>query len=216
LLLYILDSNYYGDIIFNGELLNIENIDIIPNDISKETFEIIDKVIKYNNIQTLFNSQGHFNIKTNDNRFLDEGDIKCFVSKQKGLIKYLNNIDLSGKKVNRWKLAIPSASGKGGMLEEFYNRIEIIKPFDVCSESFIFFDFDSEKELLSFKSYLETRFFSFLVRLRKIKQHVTSDIFKWVPLITFDREWTDELLFDYFELSEEERNIILNYDNNRK
>jgi len=176
---FILDSNYYGDIIFNGELLNIENIDIIPNDISKETFEIIDKVIKYNNIQTLFNSQGHFNIKTNDNRFLDEGDIKCFVSKQKGLIKYLNNIDLSGKKVNRWKLAIPSASGKGGMLEEFYNRIEIIKPFDVCSESFIFFDFDSEKELLSFKSYLETRFFSFLVRLRKIKQHVTSDIFKW-------------------------------------
>jgi len=176
---FILDSNYYGDIIFNGELLNIENIVIIPNDISKETFEIIDKVIKYNNIQTLFNSQGHFNIKTNDNRFLDEGDIKCFVSKQKGLIKYLNNIDLSGKKVNRWKLAIPSASGKGGMLEEFYNRIEIIKPFDVCSESFIFFDFDSEKELLSFKSYLETRFFSFLVRLRKIKQHVTSDIFKW-------------------------------------
>ena len=34
--------------------------------------------------------------------------------------------------------------------------------------------------------------------------------------IPFDREWTDEHLFDYFELSEEERNIILNYDNNRK
>lgn len=33
-----------------------------------------------------------------------------------------------------------------------------------------------------------------------------------IPIIPFDREWTDELLFDYFELSEEERNIVLNYD----
>ena len=207
-----LDSNHRGDIIFNDNVLNIGGIDIIPNDISEETFKIISKVLKYDNIQNLFNSQGHFNIKTNDSRFLDNGKIKCFVSKQKGGIKYLNDIDLDGKKVDKWKLAIPSASGKGGMLEEFYNRVEIIKPLDVCSESFIFFDFDSEKELLSFKSYLETRFFSFLVRLRKIKQHVTSDIFKWVPLMTFDREWTDDLLFDYFNITEEEKNIVLNYD----
>jgi superfamily II DNA or RNA helicase len=207
-----LDSNHRGDIIFNDNVLNIGGIDIIPNDISEETFKIISKVLKYDNIQNLFNSQGHFNIKTNDSRFLDNGKIKCFVSKQKGRIRYLNDIDLDGKKVDKWKLAIPSASGKGGMLEEFYNRVEIIKPLDVCSESFIFFDFDSEKELLSFKSYLETRFFSFLVRLRKIKQHVTSDIFKWVPSVTFDREWTDELLFDYFNITEEEKNIVLNYD----
>ena len=35
-------------------------------------------------------------------------------------------------------------------------------------------------------------------------------------MVPFDREWTDDQLFDYFNLTEEERNIILNYDNNRK
>ena len=31
-------------------------------------------------------------------------------------------------------------------------------------------------------------------------------------MVPFDREWTDELLFEYFGLTEEERNIVLNYD----
>lgn len=207
-----LNKSYNGDIIFNGSNLNLDNIDIIPNNLLSETFSLINKVAKNNNIQKLFNSQGHFNIKTNDIRFSDIGDIKCIVSKQKGNIKYLSNIDLSNKKVDKWKLAIPSASGKGGMYEQFYNRIEILNPGEVCSESFIFFDFNSKNELLFFKSYLETKLFSFLVRLRKIKQHVTSDIFKWVPIVPFDREWTDDQLFDYFNLTEEERNIVLNYD----
>ena len=38
------------------------------------------------------------------------------------------------------------------------------------------------------------------------------DTCKWIPLVPFDREWTDDQLFDYFNLTEEERNIVLNYD----
>lgn len=30
-------------------------------------------------------------------------------------------------------------------------------------------------------------------------------------MVKFDREWTDVQLFDYFGLTEEERNIVLNY-----
>lgn len=33
-----------------------------------------------------------------------------------------------------------------------------------------------------------------------------------IKIVPFDREWSDDQLFDYFELSQEERNIVLNYD----
>jgi site-specific DNA-methyltransferase (adenine-specific) len=59
-----------------------------------------------------------------------------------------------------------------------------------------------------FKTYMMTKLFSFLVRLRKIKQHVTSDIFKWVPMVSLDREWTDEMVYKHFNLTEEEINHI--------
>ena len=211
-----LNSDYNGDILFNNNILNLNDVDIIPNDLSSETFSLISKVSDFKNIQHLYNSKGHFTIKTNDVRFSDVGNIRCLVSKQKGNVKYLNNVDLSDKKILKWKIAIPSASGKGGMFENFYNRIEILKPGDICSESFVFFDFDTEEDMLFFKSYLETNLFSFLVRLRKIKQDVISDIFKWVPMVPFDREWTDDQLFDYFNLTEEERNLVMTYDKKDK
>lgn len=208
-----IDCSYKGEIIFNKEILRVKDLDIIPNEVSKDTFNIISKIKKYENIQHLFNSQGHFNVKTNDVRFEDKGNIKCLVSKQKGGVKYLNNVDFSNKKINTYKIAFPSASGKGGMNENYYNRIEVLEPNVICSESFIFFDFNNIKEANYFKKYMETTFVSYLVRLRKIKQHITSDVFKWVPIVPFDREWTDEMLFDYFELNQNERNIILKYDN---
>ena len=208
---FLLDKNHKSDkVLFNNEYLDLKKYDIIPNDLRKETFSIISKIINYNNIQYRFNTQSHFKVKTNDKRLKDIGNVKCFVSKQKGNIKYLSNVDFTGTKIDKWKLMIPAACGKGGMSENFYNRIEIGEPGDVCSESFVFFDFDSKEELEVFKSYLETNFFSYLVRLRKIKQHVTSDIFKWVPDIDLLKKVDDDYLFKKYKLTSEEEKLIIN------
>lgn len=61
-------------------------------------------------------------------------------------------------------------------------------------------------------SYLNTKFSNFLLSLRKVSQSIKPDTCKWIPIVPFDREWTDELLLDYFNLTEEDRNIVLNYD----
>ena len=59
-------------------------------------------------------------------------------------------------------------------------------------------------------SYLKTKFTQLLLSLRKIDHTVKPDTLKWIPIVPFDREWTDEMLFEYFELSQEEINIIKN------
>lgn len=75
---------------------------------------------------------------------------------------------------------------------------------------------NSLEESKSCLSYLKTKFTFLLRDIIQYDKNFNQYVFNLIPIVPFDREWTDEQLFDYFELSEEERNIILNYDNNRK
>ena len=53
-------------------------------------------------------------------------------------------------------------------------------------------------------SYIQTRFFRFLVSLRKISQDATSKVYSFVPLQDFSRPWTDADLYAKYNLTEEE------------
>lgn len=57
-------------------------------------------------------------------------------------------------------------------------------------------------------SYLNTNFANKLLSIRKISQHINPDTCKWIPMVPFDREWTDNQLYEYFNLTEEEINLI--------
>jgi hypothetical protein len=194
------ESNPKDDVLVNGEYVDLSKYDIIPNDTSKNSFLIIEKVINKKNITYRLNSEIHFGIITNDKRLYHVGQYKCHVSRYKGNIKYISGVDVRLKKIGRWKLLLPATSKKGGMDQEFYNRSVIAKPGEICSQSFTFFDFDTEEELLVFKKYLESDIFSYLVRLRKIKQHINSKVFMWVPDINIKEIIKDgkELDNNYF------------------
>ena len=40
--------------------------------------------------------------------------------------------------------------------------------------------------------------------LRKMSHNLSSDTCKWIPLPPLNKEWTDEEVYKYFKLSEEE------------
>ncbi len=66
----------------------------------------------------------------------------------------------------------------------------------------------SEAEIRSIRSYYATRFFRFLVSLRKITQHATHSTYQWVPMQPWDREWTDTELYEKYELTDQEISYI--------
>lgn len=68
----------------------------------------------------------------------------------------------------------------------------------------MFFFVDTKNEAESLQSYLNTRFFRFLVSLRKITQDATRATYTWVPQQTWDRVWTDEALYKKYGLSLED------------
>ncbi|MDO5722140.1 MAG: Eco57I restriction-modification methylase domain-containing protein [Actinomycetaceae bacterium] len=105
-----------------------------------------------------------------------------------------------------WKLMVPKAASDGG---KTIPDIVLGKPWlasagSACTQSFLFFMFNSELEAKNFESYYRTRFFRFLVSLRKTTQDATKATYKWVPLQSLDREWTDEMLYEKYGITEDE------------
>lgn len=63
--------------------------------------------------------------------------------------------------------------------------------------------FDSDAQAASAASYLHTKFVRFLVSLVKLTQDTTSSSFRFVPLVDFDRQWSDAALYELFDLSDD-------------
>jgi hypothetical protein len=60
---------------------------------------------------------------------------------------------------------------------------------------------DSYQEALNLFSYLKTRFVRFVFSLTKIDQNIwDGDMLSVIPYLDFSKEWTDDMLFEYFEL----------------
>jgi site-specific DNA-methyltransferase (adenine-specific) len=121
-----------------------------------------------------------------------------------------SQITKSEELVDKWKVMVPQAGSDGG---QRIPDVVLGKPFiaskpSVCTQTFLFFYLNTRLEAQSVQSYLRTRFFRFLVSLRKITQHATRSTYTWVPQQTWDREWTDKELYKKYKLTKEEIEFI--------
>ena len=64
--------------------------------------------------------------------------------------------------------------------------------------------FDSINESKNMATYICTKFFRFLVMLKKASQHAPASVYQFVPLQDFSHPWTDEMLYEKYGLTEEE------------
>ena len=107
--------------------------------------------------------------------------------------------------IDTWKLLVPKV-GSGREREKSGVDIVLGPPLiapspSACTQSFLFFYVESEAEARSLRSYYATRFFRFLVSLRKITQDATHSTYTWVPMQSWDREWTDADLYAKYGLT---------------
>jgi site-specific DNA-methyltransferase (adenine-specific) len=71
--------------------------------------------------------------------------------------------------------------------------------------------FDSKKEAEALVTFMSTKFFRFMVSLRKTTQDVNPNSFGYVPNIASEKKWTDEALYAKYELTESEIEHIESY-----
>ena len=124
--------------------------------------------------------------------------------------------DLLSKNVHLidvWKVLIPKA---GSGREREATGVDMVlappvvaAPGSVCTQTYIVAGpLESKIQAESVESYLRTRFFRFLVSLRKVSQDALKGVYRWVPLQTWDRTWSDAELYAKYGITAEEASFI--------
>ena len=112
--------------------------------------------------------------------------------------------------INKYKIYITKAYNAG---DDYPHQI-LNKPIfgdkeTCCTETYIVIGpFESEMITNNVISYVCTKFFRFLVSLKKISQDATQRVYEFVPMQDFSKPWTDEELYAKYGLTEEEINFI--------
>ena len=109
------------------------------------------------------------------------------------------------------KVFIPAANGSTDSVlgTPFYGE-----PNSVCSQTYLVIGYDPVKhnfnkvECENIISYIKTKFFRYLVSIKKKTQNGPRGVYQFVPLQDFSKPWTDEELYNKYGLNETEISFI--------
>jgi site-specific DNA-methyltransferase (adenine-specific) len=112
--------------------------------------------------------------------------------------------------IDCWKVLLPEAYGERGAIPALVLGPSIVAPpTSICTQTYLVAGpLISEMAAHSLRSYVQTRFFRFLVSLRKITQHALRSTYSWVPQQTWDRTWTDAELYEKYGITKDEQSYI--------
>ncbi|MDY3229623.1 MAG: Eco57I restriction-modification methylase domain-containing protein [Kiritimatiellia bacterium] len=118
--------------------------------------------------------------------------------------------------LNKWKVIVPKAPIAGQtdfskpVALYYESNTRVAKPGECCTESWIVVaSFATQKEALSFKSYLYTKVVRFLILQTVVSQDVTKKNYKFVPdLVKYDGLYDDTRLCMAWGISDEEWQFI--------
>lgn len=117
--------------------------------------------------------------------------------------------------IEKYKIFISKADGAAGQIgnpipARIIGKGDLGGPHTICTETFLAVGpFNEKKEAENCIQYMKTKFFRFLVGIRKNK-NMTQDTYKFAPVLEFNKTYTDEELYKYFDLSNEEIQYIEN------
>ena len=137
-----------------------------------------------------------------------DGYVKVYLSK--GITGFIprSNILKNVTRIDQFKLFVPKAFGTGNSFDDK------LKPIQgnyntCCTKSFLVIGpFYSNDEMANVISYINSKFFHFLLSLIKNTQNTTQHSYKFIPIQDFSRSWSDVKLFTKYNLNQLEIKFI--------
>lgn len=139
-------------------------------------------------------------------------DLRVYVSGNdreiRGTVSYMpENQVTRGREMIPWHKVYIAKAGSGSdsfphpiLPKPFYG-----KPNTVCNESYLVIGkFKDKEECENVMSYIATKFFRFLVLLKKSTQNAAKGVYHLVPQQDFTKPWTDAELYAKYNLTDEE------------
>ncbi len=112
--------------------------------------------------------------------------------------------------IDKWKVLVPKAGSDGGQKipDSVLGKPWISPPSSVATQTFLAFWAETQSEAQSIESYYRTKFFRHIVSLRKITQDALRPMYSWVPVQSWDRIWTDEMLYKKYGFTKTEIDYV--------
>lgn len=178
-----------------------------------EAIPILRKVLSFNDdsFKSQVSSQKPFGLRTYitglPNKFPDS--VKIYTNKGFG---YIHESDITSNReyINMHKVFISMAYGAGeDYPHQIINKPFYGEPFSCCTETYLIIGpYASKQESINVIRYIKTRFFRFLVLLKKPTQHAAQKVYEFVPMQDFSKSWTDKELYEKYDLTQEEIDFI--------
>lgn len=215
---YILwDSKYSGECHFvscnNGSkvsyMRNLADADVLIR--HQAEVSILEKIQRCSSVflSDVVYSQKPFGLRTYV-KPLEKGDISLRYNGGSGPYRR-NLVSINADLIDKWKVITSCLTAehagetdKNGQ-KRILSTLEILPPGAICTETYMLLRaFDNKTECVNMLNYLKTKFVRALIASVTSTQHLSKSNFRYVPLIDFNRAWTDQELFDKFGLTESE------------
>lgn len=146
--------------------------------------------------------------KINPEKFLKTqvpNSVLCYANGETGYVRYID-IPKNKEWIPHYKVIIPKAGDGSGSYPIQVTGFPILAGENTCcTETYLVAGlFEKQEEAVAFYNYMKTRFFRFMVSLRKLTQNMTKSCFSFVPKMDMSRTWTDADLYAHFGLTEDE------------
>jgi site-specific DNA-methyltransferase (adenine-specific) len=161
----------------------------------------------FKNFESIVSPQRPFGLRTYEHGEAEakKGYVKLY---EHGGVGYIcrDRIVLNKDWINLPKIFISAAYGAG----ESYPHQILGKPIladrgSCCTETYVVIGpFENSMIQNNVAAYIKTRFFRFLVMLKKSTQHAPSSVYSFVPMQDFSKPWTDEELYMKYNLTKDE------------
>lgn len=239
---FLYDVEHNGDVEFS-EVINSnkstsirplfeEDMDIIfPTNMITE---IAKKVTKDNfiSIDTITTGRNPFAVPAEDENLEKllsetkkcENDLLIFCAYERKVYISFEAVNKNFDLVNKYKIFTSKMNGGAGTLHDdkevtIIGRTFLARPGEICSNALIAIgSFSSELEAKNLQKYTLTKFFRFMVGVKKVSQVLTSNVYHFVPIQDFtsnsDIDWEDSVqnidvqLYKKYNFTSEQINYV--------
>lgn len=134
--------------------------------------------------------------------------VKIYAHQKEGYI-LRTQIVKNKQLIDKYKVLISKAHGIGSYPDTVISKPIVASPRSACTETYLVVgSYDTMQEAENMALYARTRFFRFLLSLRKLTQNITANSYAFVPDLPMSRKWTDEELYNKYEITSDEQHFI--------
>lgn len=239
---YLYDNTYSGPVDFANiqnegrttmeRPLFEENLDVIIP--MNSMISIMQKVKNesFVSLQTIVTGRNPFGVPATDSELTSktttdmDNEHKISVLCAYEEVRYISKSEVTRNQelMNRWKVCTAKINGGAGTILDgkpvsILGKTFVLGKNSVCSNTLLAIgSFDTEKEAKNLEKYMNSRFFRFMLGIKKNANVLTSNIYYFVPMQDFtnksDINWNktvlevDQQLYKKYSLTQEEIDFI--------